>query len=210
MPQILVADDHALIRAGLRRVLEATDDMVVVGETSNGAEVLSSLNARLPDVLLLDFSMPGSSGFGLIRRVRGDYPFLPVLVLTAHAEEHYAVRVMRAGASGFLSKDVATALLIGAIRTVVAGRRYVSEAFAERLAMASKSGHADAPHDALSNREFEVLDRLVAGASLTDIACTLNVSAKTVSTHKARILETLRLESMASLVRYAVQHRLTP
>ncbi|MGB7182126.1 MAG: response regulator transcription factor [Burkholderiaceae bacterium] len=210
MISILIADDHAMIREGLKRILESTKDLTVAGEAANGIEVLAALKVRQPDVLLLDLSMPGVSGFDLIKRVRADYAGLPILVLTMHDETQYALRAIRVGATGYLTKEGASTQLVDAIRKVAQGRPYFSSAVAEQLAMDAMPGHAaGASHDALSNRELQVLELIVAGKTVSDIAQRLNVSVKTVSTHKTRLLGKLRMHSVAELVRYAIEHGLT-
>lgn len=204
MTQVLIADDHEIIRDGLRGILEATPGLMVAGEVANGHEVLAALNVGLPDVLLLDFSMPGMSGFDLIKRIRGEFPDLPILVLTMHTEEQYAVRAIRAGASGYVSKGIASAQLIMAIRQVADGRPYISTVVAEQLAMAAMPGHTAASHGALSDRELQIFELLVAGQTVSGIGRSLNISAKTVGAHKSRIFDKLQINSVAQLVRYAI------
>lgn len=208
MVQIFIADDHALIREGLRRILSGTDDLTVCGEAGDGPGVLAGISQASPDVLLLDLSMPGVSGFDLIKRVRGEYPALPILVLSMHDEQQYAVRAMHAGANGYLTKEGANTQLVNAIRRVATGRPYISNAVAEQLAMRAMPGQAGNLHEELSNREMQVLQLLVEGNTVSQIGQQLNVSVKTVSTHKARILGKLQLSSLADLVRYAMENRL--
>lgn len=199
-----------MIREGLRRILDGTDGIEVCAEAADGQQVLSRLASEVPDILLLDLSMPGTNGFDLIKRIKRDWPELPVLVLSMHDEEQYALRAIRAGASGYLGKENASNQLINAITKVAAGRPYISAAVAEQLAMNAMPGSTvvDNAHDELSNREMQVLQMLVAGSSVSGIASELNVSVKTVSTHKARILGKLRLKSLAELIRYSIEHRL--
>lgn len=208
MISILVADDHILIREGLRRILAAEIDMEVCGEAASSADVLDRLRELTPDLLLLDFSMPGTSGFELIKRVKIQWPKVPILVLTMHDEELYAVRVMRAGASGYITKGGESAELVTAIRKVASGRPYISSVVAEQLAMKAMTGQAISLHEELSNREMQVLELLVAGKSVKEAAAILSVSVKTISTHKARLLDRLQLHSIADLVRYSIEHRL--
>lgn len=205
---IVLADDHQLMREGLRRLLGATPGMRVVAEAANGHEVLEVLRRTPVDVAVLDLSMPGMTGMDLIRRVKTEFPEVAVLVLTMHAEEQYAMRAFRCGASGYLTKDSAGDELVHAIRKVAGGGGYVTASLAERLAM-GLNAMRDAPaHASLSDREFEVFRRIVAGQRLTDIADELHLSVKTVSTHKARVLEKMGLDSTAALIRYGLENRL--
>ena len=208
MTQILIADDHEMVREGLRRILQSTDDLFVAGEAANGPEVHSALKERVPDVLLLDLSMPGISGFELIKRIRADYPSLPILVLTMHDEGQFALRAIRAGASGYLTKESAGSQLVQAIHKVAAGGPYVSAALADQLAISAMPGHNRVGIDELSNRELQVLQLIVDGKTVSAIADSLNVSVKTISTHKSRVLGKLRLSSVAELVRYAIEKNL--
>ncbi len=208
MIRILVADDHSLIREGLRRIVAEQADLSVCAEATDGAETLEAVSVHRPDVLLLDLSMPDTSGFDLIKRLHAQWPTLPILVLTMHDEHQYAVRAIRAGARGYLTKESASIQLVNAIRKVAQGRPYISAAVAEQLAMNEMPGHAEALHDDLSNREMQVLERLVSGQSVSQIANQLNLSVKTISTHKARVLGKLRLTSLAELVRYSIEHGL--
>jgi DNA-binding NarL/FixJ family response regulator len=208
MIRVVVADDHTLMREGLRRVLQAQSDFEVVGEAANGREVQDWVRQGGFDVLLLDLSMPDHSGVDFIRRLKEHAPKLPILVLTMHEEEQYAVRSIRAGAAGYLTKESAATELANALRRVASGRLYISTAVAEQLALDTMQG-IDAPlHKQLSDREFEVFQLLVHGKSPTDIAGHLHLSIKTVSTHKARILQKMGMQSMAELVCYAVTHGL--
>jgi DNA-binding NarL/FixJ family response regulator len=202
--RVLIADDHAIVRDGLKRILAATTDLQVAGEAATGDEALALVKANEYDVAMLDLSMPGLSGIDLIKRLRLERPKLRILVLSMHGESQYAARALKAGASGYLNKDSAAELLVGAIRKIAAGGMHVGEAAAAGLL---KSGEK-APHEALSDREFEVLRLLVEGLSPTEIGERLHLSVKTVSTHKTRILEKLDLGSTAELVRYALEHRL--
>ncbi|MCA3194115.1 MULTISPECIES: response regulator [unclassified Cupriavidus] len=209
MIRVVIADDHAVVRNGLRHILEREDDVEVVGEAAKGSEVPQVLRETTPDVILLDLSMPGRSGLELVRHVRTEYPASRVLVLTMHAEEQYVVRAFRAGAAGYLTKDSAANDLIAALRKVATGGTYVSPEMAEKLALGVQE-QTDAPHASLSDRELEVYRRIVNGESLTEIAEALCVSAKTVSTYKMRLLEKLQLRSDAALVRYAIEANLFP
>jgi len=208
MIRVLVADDHSLIREGLKRILSGTQDLEVCGEAGSGPEVLGQVALLKPDTLLLDLSMPGVSGFDLVKRLRGDYPRLPILVLSMHDEQQYAVRAIRAGASGYLTKEGANTQLVNAIRRVALGRPYISTAVAEQLATSAMPGQSIVLHEELTDRELQVLRMLVQGTTVSQVGRTLNLSVKTVSTHKSRILGKLQLSSLAEMVRYAIEHNL--
>lgn len=209
MTRILVADDHAIVRDGLRRILQGAPGLEVAGEAVNGDEVMERVRAGGFDLLLLDMSMPGKSGIELIKWVRTARPELAVLVLSMHQEEQYAVRAIRAGASGYVTKESASTLLVAAIRKVAEGGLYISSGVAEQLALTLRPQTPGLPHQSLSDREYEVFDLLVSGATVSDIAARLHLSGKTVSTHKARILEKMGMDSVADLVRYAMAHKLS-
>ncbi|MCX7960639.1 MAG: response regulator transcription factor [Burkholderiales bacterium] len=206
MIRVLLADDHALVREGLRRLLEASADIRVAGEAASGDEALARVRANDYDVAVLDLSMPGLSGIDLVRRVKLEKPALRVLVLSMHAEQQYAARALRAGASGYLTKEAAPAQLVAAIRKIAAGGVHITEAAAASL-VNDLAGDGP-PHTRLSDREFQVLRLLAAGKSPTEIANELHLSVKTVSTHKARVQEKLGVSSTAELVRYALEHKL--
>ena len=203
MIRVLLADDHAIVRDGLKRILGAAGDLQVAGEAADGDQALALVKDNDYDVALLDMSMPGLAGIDLIKRVRIEKPKLGILVLSMHGEHQYAARALKAGASGYLTKDSAAEQLVGAIRKVAAGGVHVSEAAAAGLVSAER-----APHQALSDREFEVLRLLAGGQSPTEIAARLHLSVKTVSTHKAHLQEKLGLGGTADLVRYALEHKL--
>ena len=203
MIRVLLADDHSIVRDGLRRILSATTDIEVAGEAATGDEALAMVKANEYDVAMLDMSMPGLSGLDLIKRIKIERPKLRLLVLSMHAEEQYAARVLKAGASGYLNKDSASEQLLGAIRKIATGGVHIPEGAAATLL-----GSTKAPHEVLSDREFEVLRLLVEGLSPTEIGERLHLSVKTVSTHKTRILEKLKVGSTAELVRYALEHKL--
>jgi DNA-binding NarL/FixJ family response regulator len=208
MIKIIIADDHTIVREGLRRVMGEAQDMEVIGEARNGREVLEWVKKGGFDVLLLDLSMPDHSGVDFIKRLKDESPKLPILVLTMHEEEQYAVRSIRAGASGYLTKESASMELINAIRRVATGRLYINATVAEKLALDTMATHDGPVHKSLSDREFEVFQMMVHGRSITDIATQLHLSVKTVSTHKARILQKMNLHSIADLVRYAMDQGL--
>ena len=206
--EVLVADDHAIIRDGLRKLLADTHDFVVVGEATNGNAALQAVRARDWALLILDISMPGRNGLELIKLIRQERPRLPILIFSMHHEEQYAMRALRAGASGYLSKESDMDLLLPALRKLVAGGPYISPKVAELLAMDVSPRLQDLPHKSLSDREFEVFSRIVAGSSLTAIAHALSLSIKTVSTHKSNILAKMQLTGQVDLVRYAMEHHL--
>jgi DNA-binding NarL/FixJ family response regulator len=206
--RLLVVDDHAIVREGIKRMLEAMCAHWTIDEAKNGHDALERLRSAECDVAIVDVSMPGMTGLEFLRRVRGDYPRLRVLMLSMHAEEQYAMRAFKAGAVGYVTKDKATDELRDALRSVIAGRIYVSASLAERMVLALNGMHESAGHAQLSDRELEVLRRLASGNSPAEIAQALNISTKTVSTHKTRILERLQLPNTASLIRYALEHDL--
>ena len=205
MIRVLLADDHGLVREGLRAILAKGADIEVAAEAANGDEVLALARKEEFDVALLDLSMPGLSGIALIKRLKIERPKLRILVLSMHGEAQYAARALKAGASGYLTKDSAASQLLGAIRKIAAGGVQISEAAAAQLIGTAQD---ESPHEKLSDREYEVLRRIVAGGTVTDIADALNLSVKTISTHKARILQKLRVGGTAELVRYAIEHGL--
>lgn len=208
MIRILLADDHTIIRDGLKKILSTVPDMQVVAEAADGNELLALLRAGLPDVLLLDMSMPGRSGIVLIQQLQASYPALPVLVLSMYGESQYAVHAIRAGAAGYLTKNVESDQLIGAIRKVARGGTAVSAAIADKLIGQARQPLAALPHARLTARELQVFQMLAEGQGINEIALTLSLSGKTVSTHKANILAKLELTSTAGLVHYAIRHGL--
>lgn len=210
MTRVVIADDHAIVREGLKRILEGQEGIEIAGEATNGFEALDRVRAGGFDILLLDLSMPGKSGIELIKQVKDESPKLRVLVLTMHEEDQYAVRAIRAGASGYLTKESAPGQLVSAIRRLAEGRLYISPNVAEQLALEVRPQGDEAPHRHLSDREFEVFQLLVDGRSVSEIATQLHLSVKTVSTHKTRILQKMNAASVADLVRYAIRHRLSP
>lgn len=207
-PRVFIADDHAIVREGLRRILDAASGFAVVGEAKNGHEVLSAVRTGDFDVLLLDLSMPSRSGVDLIRQVKAERPDVRILVLSMHDEQQYAVRAIRAGASGYLMKDTAAQQLVTAINRIAAGGMYITPAVAEALALGLQSPGEELAHKRLSDREYEILLLLAGGESVTKIGERLHLSVKTVSTHKTHILEKMNLGSLAELVRYAIAHNL--
>lgn len=209
MIRIVLADDHAIVREGLKRIVGDVAEFQVAGEAADGTEVMKAVRELDFDVLVLDLSMPGRSGMELIKLVKAEKPRLRILVLSMHQETQYAVRAIKSGASGYLTKESAPAQLEAAIRKIAAGGAYISAEVAEQLALGAMPGGSEAlPHESLSDREFQVFRMLVAGDAVSDIAGKLNLSVKTVSTHKANLLQKLGLANQTELVRYALKHGL--
>ena len=207
--RVVVADDHPLLRAGLVSVLNASPDLRVVAEAGNGAEVLRAIRDTPLDVLLLDVSMPGKSGLDLLRQIRKDHARLPILIVSSHPEDQYAVRALKAGASGYVTKMSAPADLVTAVRTVSLGRKFITPAIAEMLADHVEHPTDGTPHESLSDREFQTLKMIGAGHSLTEIAEVLCISVKTVSVYRSRVLEKMQMKNNVELTRYVVEHGLT-
>ena len=208
MIRLVIADDHTLVREGLKQILTAVNEITITGEARDGHEVMARVREGGFDVLLLDMSMPGKSGTELIKQVRAEAPKLRILVLSMHEEPQYAVRAIKAGASGYLTKDSASTLLVAAIRKVAAGGAFINTDVAEQLALGAMP-QTDGPlHSSLSDREFQVFELIVAGKSVTDIGAALNLSVKTISTHKAHILQKMCMTNQAELIRYAISHGL--
>ena len=208
MIKIVIADDHAIVREGLKRIVASVDDMEVVGEAADGTEVMQRVRESDFDVLVLDLTMPGRSGMDLIKLVHCEKPKLHILVLSMHGELQYAVRAIRSGANGYLTKESAPAQLVQVLRKIAAGGAFVSAEVAEQLALGAMPGGAATAHESLSDREFEVFRLLVAGVSVTDIATRLKLSVKTISTHKAHLMQKMGLENHSELIRYAIKHGL--
>lgn len=208
MIRVVIADDHTIVREGLKQLLSAAGDLEVVGEARDGHQVLELVRAADFDVLLLDMSMPGKTGMELIKQVKTEKPKLRVLVLTMHQEQQYAVRAIKAGASGYLTKDSASTQLVSAIRRVSSGGAFISAEVAEALALGAMPHAEGPPHGTLSDREFQVFRMLASGTGVSDIAGQLSLSAKTVSTHKARLMEKLGVGNQTELIHYALKHRL--
>lgn len=206
--RIVLADDHAIVREGLKRIIGDVADFTVAGEAADGTQVMQTVRATDFDVLVLDLSMPGRSGMELIKLVKAEKPKLRILVLSMHQETQYAVRAIKSGASGYLTKESAPALLEQAIRKIAGGGAYISAEVAEQLALGAMPGSEAPPHETLSDREFEVFRQLVAGDAVSEIAAKLNLSVKTVSTHKANLMNKLGLANQTELVRYALKHGL--
>lgn len=209
MIRILIADDHDILRAGLKHILQDSGDISVGGEASDGHQALAKARAEKWDAVVLDLTMPGKSGIDLIRQIKAEHPKLPILVLSMHKEDIYAVRALKAGASGYLCKDNAETFLAPAIRKVAGGGLFINQAVAEKLAMEMLTAPAQAtPHTRLTDREYQIFLMIVHGQGVTDIGKKLNVSVKTISTHKTRILEKMGLANTAELIHYAIRHHL--
>ena len=208
MIRVVIADDHTIVREGLRQLLQASVDFDIVSEARDGHEVMQRVRELDFDVLLLDMSMPGKSGMELIKQVKSERPRLRILVLSMHQEHQYAVRAIKAGASGYLTKESASSQLAAAIRKVACGGAFISAEVAEQLALGAMPQAEGLPHTALSDREYQVFRMLVSGKTVSDIAAELNLSVKTVSTHKARLLQKMGVANQTELVHYAIRHRL--
>jgi DNA-binding NarL/FixJ family response regulator len=208
MIRIVVADDHAIVREGLKRIISEAGDMRVEGEAADGTEVMKRVRELEFDILVLDLSMPGRSGMELIRLARAEKPKVRILVLSMHQELQYAVRAIKSGASGYLTKESAPAQLEQAIRKIAGGGAFITPEVAEQLALGAMPGSESHPHETLSDREFEVFRLLAAGVSVTEIAGRLKLSVKTVSTHKANLMQKMGLQNASELIRYAIRHGL--
>lgn len=206
MIRLLIAEDHAIVRAGLKQLFSTETDLRVAGEAENGGQVLEALRQHEYDLLLLDLNMPGLSGVDMVARVYAQYPKLPVLVLSMHNTVQVAMKALKAGAKGYITKDSDPDVLLAAIRKVARGGKFMSPELAEKMLFEEAPVDTDSGVVKLSNRELDVLQRLVKGVSINDIADQLNISNKTVSTHKARLMEKLQAHSTADLIIYAMQH----
>jgi two-component system, NarL family, invasion response regulator UvrY len=208
MASVLIADDHAMIRAGLRHHLEQDRSLRTIGETSTGAETLQQLGSAHWDLVILDINMPDCSGLDVLRDIRARHPATVVLIMSAFAEKQYAVNVLRAGAAGYLAKDKAPEEFSRAVRTVLAGRRFVSASLSEVLNGAPEESPDEPLHAVLSQREFQILCKLAVGRSVTEIAQELSLSVKTISTYRMRLLEKMHLDTNADLTTYALRNGL--
>ena len=209
MIRVVIADDHPLVRAGLRQVLADESEIEVVGEAADGDETVAVLRATEPDVVLLDITMPGAPFPGLLRLLRSAFPRVEVLIVTMHGEDQFAVRALKEGAAGYLTKQQPPQEVINAIKQIAGGGRYLTAAVAERAAAALDGNAPRLPHERVSRREYEVLCMIGLGKSVKQIATELGVSPKTVSTHRARLLRKMRLKTSAELIRYVLQYGLT-
>ncbi|QQX86662.1 response regulator transcription factor [Cupriavidus necator] len=208
MIRVLIADDHAIVRSGLKQIVATTTDVIVAAEAADGGAVLDQLRAGKFDLLMLDMSMPGISGIDLIRRVQTEWPSVAILILSMHNEAQVASRALRAGAWGYVTKDSAPEILLGAIRKLASGGKFIDPALVDAMVFYQRGTDAP-PHDLLSDREFQVLQRLAAGQTINDIAEAFSLSAKTISTHKTRLMQKLTLQNNTELIRYALKHGLT-
>jgi two-component system invasion response regulator UvrY len=208
MISILIADDHTVVRRGVLQILAEAPDMVAAGEASTGGEVLQAVHRNDFDVVLLDIALPDISGLEILKQLRSLKPDLQILILSMYPERQYAIRALRAGAAGYLTKESAPAELIAAIRQVSQGRKYVTQSLAEKLAAELGGEVEQEPHETLSDREYQVMCLLAAGKTITEIATELSLSIKTVSTYRTRILDKLKLENTAQIIRYALKRGL--
>lgn len=208
MIEILMVDDHAMFREGLKQILAKHADLQITDEVGNGSDALQKIRSRDYDVVVLDISMPGQSGWEVLSEIRREKPHIPVLILSMHPEDQFAIRMLKAGASAYVSKECVAEELIAALRKVAAGGKYVSQALAEKLAFALDTRTDKLPHQLLSNREFEVMCMLASGKTLKEIADLLCLSEKTITTYRARILEKTQLRNNVELTRYVIQHKL--
>ena len=208
MTKIFIADDHALIREGLKKILREETDLTFVGEAQNATETSEKIGSSGADILILDLNLPDRAGLDVLRELKSKFPLLRVLILSMFPEDHFALRALRAGADGYLTKDSAPAELVKALRRISGGGRYVSEAFADKLVGLVEHGGIEAPHRGLSDREFEILRLIGAGRSVSEIAAELNLSPPTVGTYRSRVMNKLTLRNTAELIHYAITHNL--
>jgi two-component system invasion response regulator UvrY len=208
MIKTIIADDHSIVREGLKQILNETNDVSVSGEAKNGMELLEELRRQKFDVVVLDISMPGINGLDALKQIKIINPNLPVLVLSMHPEEQYAIRVLKAGASGYLTKESASEELLNAIRRIASGRKYVSPSLAEKLAVELDVDREKPLHETLSDREYQVLCMIASGRTVKEIAGELSLSVKTVSTYRSRILDKMHMANNAQLTYYAIENDL--
>ncbi len=208
MIRVLIADDHAILRRGLAQIIAEAGDMEVCAEAETGAQTVKLAREHATDVVLLDITMPDRNGLDTLKQLKKEKPKIAVLMLSMHPEETYALRAIKAGASGYLSKQSAPALLVTAIRQVASGRRYISPAVAEALAGTIANGRDQTPHATLSDREYETMRLIASGKMLTEIAAEMHLSVKTVSVYRARLLEKMQLKNNAELTHYALKNKL--
>jgi DNA-binding NarL/FixJ family response regulator len=208
MIKVIIADDHEIVREGLKQIISRASDMKVEAEAVNGQEVLDQLRNRSFDVVVLDINMPGRSGFEILKDIKVDYPKLPVLVLSVHPEDQIGVRILKAGASGYLNKESTPKELVNAIRKVFTGGKYITSTLAEKLAYGLEIDVRSKPHETLSDREYQVFIQLAAGKTPAEIADQLSVSVKTIRTFRQRIFEKMSMKNDVELSHYAIEHRL--
>jgi len=205
MVKVIIADDHAVVRDGLRMVLEAAGDIEVIGEAENGEQTLSLLQNLTPDVLLLDVAMPGLGGFDVLQRLMQKNSHIAVLVLSMYPEEQYALRFLKTGAAGYLTKDTASTELVNAVHKVARGQRYISNEVADLLAQNISGNHEDLPHERLSDREYQVMCHIASGKTVSQIGEQMALSVRTISTYRSRIMAKMRMSSNAELTHYAIK-----
>jgi len=208
MMRVLIVDDHAILRRGLKDLLADEFHGAAFGEAADAQEAITQLREKKWDVALFDITLPGKNGLDLLKEVKTSWPKLPVLVLSVYSEDQFAVRVLKAGAQGYMTKESAPEELVKAVRKILAGGRYVSSDLAEKLAQTVGDDFTRTPHEKLSDREYEVMSRIASGKTVTEISEELSLSAKTVSTYRARTLEKLHLKNNAEIARYAIQNKL--
>jgi DNA-binding NarL/FixJ family response regulator len=208
MMKILIADDHAVVREGLKQILSESPDMVVTAEASTGPEVLEEIGKDDFDLVVLDIAMPGRGGLDILKEIKNKKPRLPVLILSMYPEDQYAVRVLKAGASGYMTKESAPAELIKAIKQISKGKKYVSPSLAEKLALDLEITTGRPLHESLSDREYQVMCMIASGKTLKEISEQLSLSIKTISTYRSRILEKMNMKSNAELTHHAIKNRL--
>jgi len=208
MIKILIADDHAIVREGLKQILSESPDLVVVAEASTGQEVLEKIGKNDLDLVVLDIAMPGRGGLDILKEIKSQRPRLSVLMLSMYPEEQYAVRVLKSGASGYLTKESAPAELVKAIRQISQGKKYISPSLAEKLAIDLEINPDRPPHETLSDREYQVMCMIASGKTLREIADGLSLSIKTISTYRSRILEKMNMKTNAELTHYAIKNSL--
>ena len=208
MIKILIADDHAIVREGLKQILSESPDLVVVAEASSGQEVLEKISKNDLDLVVLDIAMPGRGGLDILKEIKTQKPRLPVLMLSMYPEEQYAIRVLKSGASGYLTKESAPSELVMAIRQISQGKKYISPSLAEKLAIDLEINPDKMPHEILSDREYQVMCMISSGKTLKEIADGLSLSIKTISTYRSRILEKMNMKTNAELTHYAIKNNL--
>ena len=209
MIRIMITDDHAIVRHGLARILERNQDIKIVAECENGIEALNWLRKNDCDIALIDISMPGMNGIDLLKQLREEKPKLPVLIISIYPEDQYAVRLIKAGASGYLTKGCAPAIVLEAVSQIASGKKFISQAVAEMLANEFGAGEGKLPHEVLSDREYQIFLMLASAKTVSEIADALALSAKTISTYRTRILEKMHLRNNAELMHYAIERQLT-
>ncbi len=206
--RVLIADDHAIVREGLKQILADTKDIVVAGAAESGIDLIELARKKECDVLLLDISMPDKSGIEVLKQIKKEFPRIAVLMLSMHREDQYAIRSLKAGAAGYLNKQSAPAELVNAIRQVASGRKYISPALAQELANSIGEDHEAPPHESLSDREYQTLTMIASGKTVSDIAAELALSVKTISMYRARLLQKMKLRHNAELTHYAIKNHL--